>query len=172
MTSPEPFQLATISDPNTAVGVAARLMMSHPAFARQPFGEWARVLDGQARRGHQVFVLDANHNAVGFFGYALTTEEAGRAWAAGERTPSYEECLVGDCLIFNAWIAPDAKVLRFMWAAFRRLARGKKAVFYKRFYDDGSVRPGRLAITDAVAGHVARAESAQPVSASNTSPSH
>ncbi|MEE7474794.1 toxin-activating lysine-acyltransferase [Methylorubrum populi] len=143
------------------MGVATRLMMSHPAFARQPFGEWARVLDGQARRGHQVFVLDASHNAVGFFGYALTTEEAGMAWAAGKRSPSYEECLDGDCLIFNAWIAPNSEVLRFMWAAFRRLARGKKAVFYKRFYDDGSVRPGRLTITDAIVGHIARSERVQ-----------
>jgi hemolysin-activating ACP:hemolysin acyltransferase len=159
MSAPDAYlRLATIPDPNMALGVAARLMMSHPAFAKQPFGEWVAVLDGQARRGHQVFVLDETSKAVGLFGYALASEEVATGWLNGTHSPTHEECLAGDCIIFNAWISQDKEILRFMWDAFRILAQGKKAAFYKRYYDDGSVRPVRLAITNAVDGHIQRGQ--------------
>lgn len=153
-----PFRLANITDPNAAIGAAARLMMNHRAFAERGFGEWMQVLDGQARRGHQVFVLDAADRLVGFFGYAISPDAIAAEWAEGRYSPNDAECRAGDSLIFNAWIAEDRAVLDFMWNAFRRLARGKTAAYFKRFYPNGKTRPGRLKITAAVEGHIQRAD--------------
>lgn len=152
------FRLIAIPDPNTALGVAARLSMSHRAFSQLSFGSWMSVLYGQVHRGHQMFVCDQSDRIVGYFGYGLTTNDVAQAWLDGLRDPSYAECVAGDCVIFNAWISEDVRVLRFMWNAARMLVQDCKAVFFKRYYDDGSVRPVRLTITAAVGGHVARAQ--------------
>lgn len=159
MTARGPLRVVTIPDPNTALGVAARMMMTHPAFAGRSFGEWTQVLEGQARRGHQVFVIDGTDRAVGCFGYALASEAVAEAWLRRGYAPTHEECSAGDCLIFNAWLSEDARTLRFMWNVFRLLARDKRAAFYKRYYADGSVRPVRLNINAAVEGHIDRARS-------------
>lgn len=155
-----PLRIVTIPEASTAFGVAARLSMVHPAFARRSFGEWAQVLEGQARRGQQVFVLDATDRAVGFAGYALSPLDVAEGWVTGGRSPTHAECLSGDCVIFNAWIAEDLGVHRFMWNEARALVRDKRAVFFKRFYPDGRTRRTRLTITSAIEGHIGRAGAA------------
>ena len=163
------LRMVTFRDANAAIGVAPRLTMRHPAFSRLPFGEWADVLAGQAKRGHQAFVVDETSEVLGFFGYALVTEADAEAWAKGERQLSNEQCLAGECMILNAWVSSDTRVLRFMLNAFRRLGLEKKALYYKRAYPDGSVRPSRTSNNDFVGRHLSRAgEVAAPVDAAES----
>jgi hypothetical protein len=44
-----------IGDPARALGVAASYLMSKPAFARLPFGHWARVLIGHINHRQRRF---------------------------------------------------------------------------------------------------------------------
>ena len=124
---------------------------------------------GLRKRGHQAFVVDETSEVLGFFGYALVTEADAEAWAKGERQLSNEQCLAGECMILNAWVSSDTRVLRFMLNAFRRLGLEKKALYYKRAYPDGSVRPSRTSNNDFVGRHLSRAgEVAAPVDAAES----
>ncbi len=153
------LRLVKFADPNAAIGMAARMMMDRPVFARRQFGQWMRVIEGQAQRGHQAFVVDPSDMAVGYFGYSFVTESIAQAWADGDRMPTNKECHEGDCILFNAFVANDRNVLRFMRDAVRRLSRGKTAMYFKRFYSDGRpMRPTRLAVNAAIERHVIRAE--------------
>ena len=48
------------SSRSVALGLAVDHLMSKPAFASLPFGEWSRVLVGQINRGHYVFAVDSD----------------------------------------------------------------------------------------------------------------
>jgi hypothetical protein len=56
--------------------------MSKPAFARLPFGHWARVLIGQINRRHYLFVARGK-TLVGFAGWAFATRDKAESWIAG-----------------------------------------------------------------------------------------
>ena len=141
--------------PVVALGLAVGHLMTKPAFARQPFGEWARVLTGQINRKHYYFVTDGKH-VQGFVGWALATREKAEDWVEGRRGLSYEDSLQGDCLVFNAWAANSAKVHRFMVDEARKIIRDKETVYFKRYYNDGTSRPVRLNVNDFVGSHVDR----------------
>jgi hypothetical protein len=57
-----------VDDPARAIGTAVSYLMSKPAFARLPFGHWARVLISQINRRHYLFV-SRGKIIVGFFGW-------------------------------------------------------------------------------------------------------
>jgi hemolysin-activating ACP:hemolysin acyltransferase len=163
--------MVSFKDDNAAIGVALRLTMKYPAFSCLPFGEWAEVLAGQAKRGHQAFVVDEASEVRGFFGYAIVAEADAEAWVSGGARLTNEQCLAGDCLILNAWVSSDARVLRFMLNAFRRLGLEKKTLYFKRVYPNGTMRPSRTSNNPFVAGHLAKARAilaAQGVGLSET----
>src|SRR5690606_4370588 len=93
-----------------------------------------------------------------FMGWAVTTENNAEAWVEGRRGFTDEESNAGNCLVFNAWSASNDKVNRFLLRAARKVMQDKEAVYFKRFYKDGSVRPGRLQVNDFVDCHIERAE--------------
>jgi hemolysin-activating ACP:hemolysin acyltransferase len=156
MTAPSRLQLVTFSDPAVALGIAVRLTMQYPVFAKLPFGEWAEVLAAQSMRGHQAFVVDDAREVRGFFGYALASRVDAEAWASGTRQLRSDECLTGDCLILNAWVSADRTTLGFMIRAFRRLGQPKQALYFKRLYSNGTVRASCIANNKIVARHVYR----------------
>jgi hemolysin-activating ACP:hemolysin acyltransferase len=141
--------------PTVALGLAVNHLMTKPAFARQTFGEWARILVGQINREHYWFAVDGKI-VQGFAGWALTSRENADAWVEDRRTLSYEDCLEGDCLIFNAWSANSSRVQRFMVDEARKIIRHRKAIYAKRYYDDGTTRRVRLNVNDFVGLHVDR----------------
>lgn len=55
-----------------ALGRAVAFFMTDPDFARLPFGHWSRVLVGQIKRKHLVFIL-RGETVVGFGGWALAS---------------------------------------------------------------------------------------------------
>jgi hypothetical protein len=152
------LQLVTFEDQHTALAMAVRVTMRHPAFARQNFGEWADILAGQARRGHQVFVINEKREIRGFFGYALASREHAQAWANGSRRLTNDECIAGDCVILNSWISMDKTVFEFMVHAFRQLGQDKQAVYFKRFYPNGTVRVSHIENNAFLAEHIARGQ--------------
>jgi hemolysin-activating ACP:hemolysin acyltransferase len=141
--------------PAVALGLAVNHLMTKPAFARQAFGEWARILVGQINRKHYCFAVDGKI-VQGFAGWALVSRENADAWVEGRRALSYKDCIEGDCLIFNAWSANSFRVHRFMVDEARKIIRDRKTIYFKRYYDDGTTRRGRLNVNDFVGLHVDR----------------
>ena len=120
-------------------------LMTKPAFARAPFGHIARILAGQVGRGHYALVRRGSRT-VGFVGWALTDEAHAEAWLAGTRGISDAEARSGDCALINCWQADDPAVSRFILARLGPALAGCRAVYAKRHYPDGRVRPLRLAV--------------------------
>lgn len=141
--------------PAAALGLAVNHMMTKPAFARQAFGEWARILVGQINRKHYCFAIDGKA-VQGFAGWALVSRENAEAWLEGRRALSYEDCIQGECLIFNAWSANNFRVHRFMVDEARKIIRDRETLYFKRYYDDGTTRAVRLNVNDFVGVHVDR----------------
>jgi hemolysin-activating ACP:hemolysin acyltransferase len=138
-----------------ALGLAVNHLMTKPAFARQAFGDWARILVGQINRKHYCFAVDGK-SVEGFAGWALASREKAEAWVEGRRGLSYDDSLQGDCLIFNAWSANNTRVHRFMVDEARKIIRDQQTIYFKRYYDDGTTRPVRLNVNDFVGSHVDR----------------
>lgn len=143
-------------NPFIALGVAVNHLMTKPAFARQPFGTWARILVGQINRGHYVLAMDGA-KVVGFLGWAFAPKEKADAWLAGEAALSFEDSRDGDVMLINAWQSDSIKVTRFLLEECRQIGGGREWVYFKRYYPDGTSRVSKLTVNDFVAGHIERA---------------
>jgi hemolysin-activating ACP:hemolysin acyltransferase len=135
-------------DIHVTLGIACRLMMHQPAFSDLPFGSWMGVLVGQAERGHVRFFIDRAEAVVGFFGYAICMQADADAWAFRNAPLTDAQSRGGDCVLFNAWVGVHPAVRATMVEEMRRVSAGKAALYYKRFYPDGRVRPIRLPLTE------------------------
>ena len=165
-----PLRLFRPRDPDAALGMAAKYLMSKPAFANLRFGGWTSILVGQIHRGHYYFVVDGDNRVRGFVGWALATREMAEAWVEGRRALSFEDALQGDCLVFNAWSADSTKVHRFLVDEGRKIVGGKQTLYFKRYYKDGRTRPVRLNVNDFVTAHIRQqASSPEPPHSSATS---
>lgn len=142
-------------DPYKALGMAVSHLMTKPAFAGLKFGHWSKVLVGQINRKHYMFVA-RGETIVGFYGYAFTTPEKARLWVNGKLDLAYKDSLEGDSMLINAWQADDREVVRFILNTIRVRFHKKEAVYYKRFYENGKIRPVRLTINNMVSKHVER----------------
>ncbi|WP_373504756.1 toxin-activating lysine-acyltransferase [Aestuariivirga sp.] len=151
-----PFRIFRPSLPQTALGFAVAHLMTKPAFANLKFGNWSRILAGQINRGHYSFVVDATKNVHGFAGWGFVTRDKAEDWVEGRAGLSYQDCLQGECIVFNAWSATDFAVHRFMVDEARKLISGKQTMYFKRYYPDGSTRPVRLNVNDFVGKHIKR----------------
>jgi hemolysin-activating ACP:hemolysin acyltransferase len=140
-------------DPHRALGMAAAFLMSDPAFQGLRFGHWTRVLAGQIRRGHYLFVTD-RQAVVGLAGWSLAETGPAEAWLTSRRELSFDESRAGDIVIVNVWKATTPAANGFLVDAFRRLFHRKRAVYYKRFYANGRVRPVRLRVNNFVERHL------------------
>lgn len=140
-------------DPARALGLATCYLMTKPAFAKLPFGHWSRILVGQINRGHYLIAVDAA-GVAGFLGWALTTKEHGDLWLSGRGEVSFENSRAGDILLINAWAAEDNDVTQALLEQLREIGRQQKLVYFKRFYPDGRIRPGRLSVNAFVDAHI------------------
>lgn len=152
---PAETEMRAIRDKNAyaALGRAVSYLMTKPSFARQPFGVWSRTLTGQINRKHY-FIVMRGGAVAGFAGWALIDEARAAGWLKGGADFSSADCISGDCMVINAWAADDEAVNRFVLRELRKSAVGLKAAYAKRFYPDGTVRPLKIAISDALELHV------------------
>jgi hemolysin-activating ACP:hemolysin acyltransferase len=150
------LKLVQHKNPFVALGLAVNHLMGRPAFANLRFGDWSRVLVGQINRRHYYFAIDETNQVQGFVGWALTTRDKAESWVAGRSALTYEDSQDGDCLIINAWAASSPEVGRLLRDAARRVGEGKHAVYFKRHYKDGTIRPMRLDINAFVEQHLKR----------------
>jgi hemolysin-activating ACP:hemolysin acyltransferase len=150
------FRLFRPRLPVVALGLAVNYLMAKPAFASLQFGEWSRILVGQINRGHYYFAVDAGNHIQGFIGWALTTQEKAEDWLERRKALSYQDSRQGECVIINAWAAENRAVHRFLVDELRKIFRDKEALYFKRFYKDGSVRPSRLSVNEFVERHIER----------------
>lgn len=148
--------------PYVALGLAVNFLMTKPAFARLRFGEWSRILVGQINRKHYCFAIDGRKEVQGFIGWAVTSRDKAEAWVEGRGGFSSQEGRDGDCVVFNAWAANSLAVNRFLLGEARKVIAGKETVYFKRYYDDGSTRPSRLAVNEFVTRHIERRRGATP----------
>lgn len=146
-------RLLTGINPAQALGFAVSYLMTKPAFAALPFGHWSRVLVGQINRGHYLIASD-DGRIVGFLGWALTTEEKGNQWLAGQGELAFEDSKAGEILLINAWAAETNAVTQVILERLRQIGRTQKMVYFKRFYPDGRVRPGRLSVNAFIDAHI------------------
>jgi hemolysin-activating ACP:hemolysin acyltransferase len=150
------LRLSRPKEAATALGLAVAHMMSKPAFASLAFGDWSRVLVGQINRGHYAFVIDGANQVQGFAGWGLVARAKAEVWVEGRYNLTYQDCLEGDCIVFNAWVADSAHVHRFLVDAARKLMKDKQTLYFKRHYKNGGWRPVRLNVNDFVAAHIDR----------------
>jgi hemolysin-activating ACP:hemolysin acyltransferase len=141
-TSLPELRLFRPDNPYLALGLAVVHLIKMPAFANLRFGDWSQILVGQINRKHYYFVVDSKNKIQGFLGWAITTKDKAEAWVQGHGGLS-ESGTDGDCIVVNAWAASTLKVNSFLVREARRIFNGK-ALYFKRYYKDGSVRPGRL----------------------------
>ncbi|MGL4490155.1 MAG: toxin-activating lysine-acyltransferase [Rhizobiaceae bacterium] len=150
------FRLAQPKSPAVALGMAVSYLMTKPAFASLKFGDWSRILVGQINRKHFIFVVDEEGKTCGFAGWGLTSEQKAEAWADGTRALQYEDCVSGECIVFNAWAADSTAIHRFMVDETRKFGRGLKFAYFKRHYSDGRTRPARMVVNKYVGNHISR----------------
>ena len=79
------LQLSWPTSAPTALGLAVAHMMTKPAFASLPFGDWSRVLVGQINRGHYAFVLDGAKRRLHLKAIEKLDAEATKAWSNTNR---------------------------------------------------------------------------------------
>lgn len=79
----EKLRVFRTKDPYIALGLAVSHLMTKPAFAKLPFGDWSRILTGQINRKHYYFAVDSKNQIQGFIGWALTSKEKAEAWVEG-----------------------------------------------------------------------------------------
>jgi hemolysin-activating ACP:hemolysin acyltransferase len=158
--TPPKLKIFRPDNPYVAMGLAVSHLMVKPAFAMQKFGEWSRILAGQINRKHFCFAVDEKNQVQGFLGWALTSQAKAEAWAEGRGGLSYQDSLDGDCVVFNAWSGGGLKVNRVLLLEARKVIAGKQWVYFKRQYEDGSVRPARLTVNEFVAEHIQRSKAA------------
>jgi hemolysin-activating ACP:hemolysin acyltransferase len=151
------LRVIQLDNPYLALGLAVNYLMVKPAFAKLQFGDWSRILVGQINRGHYYFAIDEKNQIQGFLGWALAATDKAEAWVTGRAGLSYEDSQEGDCLLINAWAANSPEVGRLLRDAARRIGRGKKTVYFKRHYKDGTTRPMRLNVNAFVEQHLERA---------------
>ncbi|UJP05870.1 MAG: toxin-activating lysine-acyltransferase [Nitrosomonas sp.] len=152
------IRLITGIHPAHALGLTVGYLMTKPAFARLPFGHWSRVLVGQINRGHYLIAASGDR-VVGFIGWALTTLEKGELWLAGKGELAFEDSKAGEIFLVNAWAAESHAVTVVMLKHLRAVARDHKMIYFKRFYPDGRVRPGRLRVNAFVNAHIRATQS-------------
>ena len=141
------LQVRTFDNRAMALGLAVEYLMKKPAFARLPFGHWSRVLTGQIRRGHYLFVFRGNRT-VGFGGWAIMTEAEAEAWVSGAPDGTEVQGTTGDCVVINAWSADDPAVNDILFAEAMRRAKDFKLMYAKREYADGRSRSLRLNVKE------------------------
>jgi hemolysin-activating ACP:hemolysin acyltransferase len=143
MSDTPPPKVRTFQNRAMALGLAVEYLMKKPAFAKLPFGHWSRVLTGQIRRGHYVFVIQGN-KVVGFGGWAAATETEAEAWLAGQPNATEISGSGGDCAVINAWAADGPEVNDMLVAEAMRRTEEFRMVYAKREYEDGRTRPVRM----------------------------
>lgn len=131
-----------------ALGMVTSYLMTKPAFARLPFGHWARLLTGQVNRSQYLFICDDN-SVLGFAGWAFASANDAEAWLAGVPLPTVWSRASDSCLILDAWSADRPDVHKLLLREIRRMAAGVAAVYARREYADGHSRPVRLNISPA-----------------------
>lgn len=148
-----PLHAGRLDDDYKALGLAVSLLMTEPSFARLPFGFWTSILIGQIRRKHYIFATEGKA-VTGFLGWARTTEEVAERWLTQKGEITFAQSLDGDCILINAWLAKNDRTNRFLLDQLRVIGRDGRLVYAKRFYKDGRVRPVKLSVNEAVAGHI------------------
>jgi hemolysin-activating ACP:hemolysin acyltransferase len=141
-------------NPAVALGLAVNHMMTKPAFAGQPFGDWSRILVGQINRKHYYFVIGEKNQVEGFLGWAVTTREKAEAWVEGRERVLFQDSFEGDCILINAWAASSLEANRFLVDTSRNLFKDYDTLYFKRYYKDGRIKPMRLSVNDFVLQHL------------------
>lgn len=135
-----PLNIGQVKDPNAALGAAVAYLMRAPAFARQPFGPWSRVLAGQVNRRHYAIARRGGHT-VGFVGFGLCEHTVVDRFLHEGTAPSSAECESGRCLLINAWMADDKSVSLAIRRWLLTHVGPVEYVFARRVHDDGTARP-------------------------------
>lgn len=128
------------SDPLAALGRAVNLLHKVEPFASMKMADLVSTLAGQVNRRHYLFAVK-DRRIAGYIGWALCDEALGRAWVAGGRMPSYEECLDGDAFVLMTFHAESRAVSFRLIRQCRTLYPNRNAIF-SRLYADG--REGRF----------------------------
>ena len=119
-------------------------------------GERVAVAAQGHRQANSAFVIDGANQVQGFAGWGLVTRAKAEAWVEGRYNLTYQDCLEGDCVVFNAWVADSVRVHRFLVHAARKLIKGKQTLYFKRHYKNGGWRAVRLNVNDFVGAHIDR----------------
>jgi hypothetical protein len=141
--------------------MTADFLMTKPAFANLPFGQWSEVLAGQIKRNHYLFAVDGANRAqcpglgVGVPGQDRGVDRRSR-WPGLRRLPRRQ------LRRFQYLDANRNTVHRFPLDQARKIMRGRTMVNGKRHDGDGVLRPVRPSVNAFVNSHVARKRRRRP----------
>ena len=119
-----------IPDGDQALGYAVNLLQLHAPFGNMQFKALVSTLIGQVRRRHYVFTVK-DDKPVGYGGWALCAEDVAEAWMERRHTPSFAECVDGDCFVGLTWYAATREANAFQSRHLRDLYPGRK-VYWRR----------------------------------------
>ncbi|MCR6501356.1 toxin-activating lysine-acyltransferase [Shinella sp. CPCC 101442] len=139
-----------------ALGLAVNHLAGKPAYDQLKFNTWSKVLIGQINRGHYRFVLSADGSVAGMLGWTFADRRTAEAWLQG-KSQARSGTQKGDCIIINVWSADTPRAHSLLLNAARQVARGCEALYFRRVYNDGRMRPARLTINQFVDRHAQRA---------------
>ena len=105
----EPLKCSRAQSDMVALGIAANMLHNSPPFDGLSAKDFIGTLLGQISRKHYVFTM-RGEEILGYAGWALCSEEIGRAWAEGRYKPKYEESVDGPCVTVLTFYAdtPEA----------------------------------------------------------------
>lgn len=136
-------QAVRFDRPETALSLAVTMTLAIPVFARQRFGNWARVLVGQINRGDYVFALDGQ-DPVGFCGWTPALKVDAEKWLKQDIEIAAMSPGQADCMIVNVVIAKTPAARTCLRDAVLSATDELHYVFAKRIAADGAKRLVRL----------------------------
>ena len=135
----EPLKCSRAENDMVALGIAANMLHNSPPFEGLSAEKFIGTLLGQICRKHYVFTM-RGQEILGYAGWALCTEEVGRAWAEGRYTPKHEESIDGPCVMVVTFYSDAPEATRFQTRYLRNL-KPHAPMISRRQYHDGRVRP-------------------------------
>lgn len=126
-----------------AYASVVNLLRDVEPFSKYPFGSFATVLVSQIRRKHYVLTYrKGNEIPVGYFGWAMCTEEIAKRWIQDNYVPTHRECMSGDFFVVATFHAKSKEITRFQTRHVRGLY--PNATVYGRRDYGGRLKPMRI----------------------------
>ena len=135
----EPLACRRAQSDIVALGIAASMLHHELPFSKLSADKFIGTLQGQIKRQHYVFTFQ-DQKILGYAGWALCSEEVGRACSEGRPPPTHGESSDGDCVVVLTFHDDTPEVAHYQVRYCRNL-KPYSPFFGRREYADGRAKP-------------------------------